>query len=241
MLKSCFLACLFGFSCTQFICAEVQDFPSGGIHKDPEPDQKKQITPDCYFGTAEILRIPSGYQWGFSWYSVALPIFQETIAGIQIGLGSTWINPNNEIHNAAMQEIAKKCSYRGSMNDPTLWVQFQSMEGSLGWWVHTKFPTKMPKYKLDSWKNFYSYSVSSPGFIVSTPTNTPIPLSKGSLGPVYLSNRILIPPDGLPTTEKSSGSLLGVAWYPLTISKEWRKDGFHTWAVFLTLKILGDP
>ena len=156
MLKSCFLACLFGFSCTQFICAEVQDFPSGGIHKDPEPDQKKQITPDCYFGTAEILRIPSGYQWGFSWYSVALPIFQETIAGIQIGLGSTWINPNNEIHNAAMQEIAKKCSYRGSMNDPTLWVQFQSMEGSLGWWVHTKFPTKMPKYKLDSWKDFYS-------------------------------------------------------------------------------------
>lgn len=240
MLKSYFLACLFGFSCTQFICAEVQDFPSGGIHKDPKPDQKKQITPDCYFRTGEILRIPSDYQWGFSWYSVALPIFQETIAGIQIGLGSTWINPNNEIHSAAMQEIAKKCSYRGSMNDPTLWVQFQSMEGSLGWWVHTKFPSKMPKYKLDSWKDFYSFSVSSPGYNVSDGTK-PYPLPQGAIGPVYLSNRILIPPDGLPTTEKSSGSLLGVAWYPLTISKEWRQDGFHTWAVFFNSKNFKGP
>ena len=111
MLKCLFLACLLGFSCTQFIRAEVQDFLSGGIHKDPEPDQKKQTTPDCYFRTGEILQIPSDYQWGFSWHSVALPIFQETIAGIQIGLGSTWINPNNEIHSAAMQEIAKKCRY----------------------------------------------------------------------------------------------------------------------------------
>ena len=229
MLKKSILFLLLAFTCIYFIRAEVLEFPSGGIHQDPEPDQKKQIGPDCYFRTGEILQIPSDYQWGFSWYSVVLPIFQEAIPGIQIGLGSTWINPNNATNPAAMQEIAKKCSYQGSMNDPTLWVQFQSMEGSLGWWVHTKFPTKMPKYKLDSWKDFYSFSVSSPGYNVYDGTK-PYPLPQGAIGPVYLSNQILIPPDGLPTTEKNSGSLLGVAWYPLTISKEW---------IFLACKRVG--
>ena len=217
------------------LTAAVEEFSHGGIHKDPEPDVKKQNTPDCYFRTSEILKIPKTHQWGFSWYSVAMPIFQEPIVGIQIGLGSTWINPNNELANEQMKEIAGSCNYQGVLNDSTLWVQFQSMEGSLGWWIHTKFPAVMPKYKLDSWRGFYSYSVSSPGFNVSDGSK-PYPLPRGSRGPIYLSNRILIPPDGLPTTESSSGALLGVAWYPLGISREWKENFGNTWTIFFNSK-----
>ena len=234
------LFCLFLLSHFSKLTAAVEEFPHGGIHKDPEPDVKKQITPDCYFGTSEILKIPQTHQWGFSWYSVAMPIFREPISGIQIGLGSTWINPNNESINEKMKEIARLCKYSGVLNEPSLWVQFQSMEGSLGWWTHTKFPAIMPKYKLDSWKNFYTYSVSSPGFNVYDGSK-PFPLSQGSLGPIYLSNRILIPPDGMPTTKSSSGGMLGVAWYPLRISKEWSDDSGNTWTVFFNSKNFKGP
>ena len=239
MQRLCLLF-LFLLSHFSILTAAVEEFSRGGIHKDPEPDVKKQTTPDCYFRTSEILKIPKTHQWGFSWYSVAMPIFREPIAGTQIGLGSTWINPNNEFINEKMKEIAKICNYSGVLNEPTLWVLFQSMEGSLGWWTHTKFPSLMPKYKLDSWKNFYSYSVSSPGFNVYDGSK-PFPLSQGSLGPVYLSNRILIPPDGMPTTDRSSGAMLGVAWYPLKISREWRNDSGNTWTVFFYSKNFKGP
>lgn len=246
MLKYFLFVCLPGFFCIQFIRAEVQEFPSGGIHKDPEPDQKKQIGPDCYFKT-ETLSIPNDYRMGFSWYSASIPIFKEVIPGIQIGLASTWITTENgtlqypdvkKLLDACVKDEKQMALYQSW--GPGVWQQFQSMEGSLGYWAHTRFHTRMPKYKPDAWKNFYTYSVSGPGFNVSD-GSVPTPLLKGYLGPVYLSNTILIPPDGLPTTEKGSGGFLGVAWYPLGISKEWRADFTSTWTLFLKAKNFQGP
>ena len=230
------LVLLLVFARIDFICAEIEEFPTGGIHKDSEPDQKKQITPDCYFRT-DPLSIPKDYRRGFSWYSASIPIFQEAIPGVQIGLASTWITTENEtLQYSDVQELLEACIKDEKHKEifksfgPGVWQQFQSMEGSLGYWTHTQFHTRMPKYKPDAWKNFYTYSVSGPGLNVCD-GSVPTPLSKGNLGPVYLSNRILIPPDGLPTTEQSSGGFLGVAWYPLSISKEWRADSTSTWTL----------
>jgi len=225
-----------------FLFGETFKYSSGGISGNVDG-----TGPDAYFHTEGTLKIHEKYQFGYSWYSNVLPIFRTAVPGIQIGLASTWITPNLEdISQGDIQNLARRCDNPEIENcirnyGKDLWVLFQSMEGSLGYWLHTKFPTAMPKYKLDAWKNFYSYSVSSPGFNVSTRTNTPIPLSKGSLGPVYLSNRILIPPDGLTFPESTSGRFLGFLWLPIPLAQEWRETEEHTWFLFLNAKNFKGP
>lgn len=227
---------------SQILVGETLNHSSGGISGNVDG-----AGPDAYFHTEGTLKIHEKYQFGYSWYSNVLPIFRTAVPGIQIGLASTWITPNLEdVSHGDIQKLARSCdnpeienSIRSHGKD--LWILFQSMEGSLGYWLHTKFPTVMPKYKLDAWKNFYSYSVSSPGFNVSTPTDTPIPLSKGNLGPVYLSNRILIPPDGLTFPESTSGRFLGFLWLPIPLAQQWRETEEHTWFLFLNAKNFKGP
>lgn len=222
--------------------SETFYYSSGGISGNVDG-----TGPDAYFHTDGTLKIPEKYQFGYSWYSNVLPIFRTAVPGIQIGLASTWITPNLEdVSQEDIYILARSCdnpeidSYIRNYGKD-LWIQFQSMEGSLGYWLHTKFPTAMPKYKLDAWKSFYSYSVSSPGFNVSTPTNTPIPLSRGSLGPIYLSNRILIPPDGLTFPEGTSGCFLGFLWLPTPLARQWRETDDFTWILLLNAKNFKGP
>ena len=227
---------------SQLLFSETLFHPSKGISGNVDG-----TGPDAYFHTEGVLKIPKEYQYGYSWYSNVLPIFRTAVSRVQIGLASTWITPNlAEISQEDIHTLARSCNNPEIENyirnyGKDLWVQFQSMEGSLGYWLHTKFPTAMPKYKLDAWKNFYSYSVSSPGFNVSTPTDTPIPLSKSILGPVYLSNRILIPPDGLTFPESTSGKFLGFLWLPTPMARQWCEADEHTWILFLNTKNFQGP
>jgi hypothetical protein len=57
----------------------------------------------AYFSTRDVT-IKAGYNQGFSWYSQAWPLVSQPVDGLQIGLSSTWINPDNVTQPARIQK-----------------------------------------------------------------------------------------------------------------------------------------
>jgi uncharacterized protein (TIGR03437 family) len=84
---------------------------------------------------------------------------------------------------------------------------FETIEGGMGFWGSTKFGTATPKYRVNGTPNCYTAQVSSPGFTFG---GTALP--DNSMGLAQLSNRLIMPPDGLTFQSGVSGQLMGVAW-----------------------------
>jgi hypothetical protein len=145
----------------------------------------------------------------------------------QVGLPSTWIHPENfdftsllcPIGTRARDEADKE---KENENLPRDWIEqeklffrdvFQSIEGGLGFWGTMQFPTKSPKYRINGIPDCYTTRIGSPGW----PFGEPKALADQAMGLAQLSNRILVPPDGMPFAPGSESDfpLLGVAWMAL--------------------------
>ena len=164
----------------------------------------------------------STYGRGTSWYSTIWPMFTEPLSRGQSGLAGTWITPNVdangpiESHTAAEQKAI-----------------IQTIEGGSGWYTDTAFRTTMPKFSPGPTVN--DYHGGALDFWAGQP------IQQGQGGWITLSNRILLPPEGMTFDPTSAGGQLGQSWFSLPFPKTGTalqastgvSAGTNAWTLFL--------
>jgi hypothetical protein len=200
---------------------------------------------------SSIDRVPDKFRSGFGWYSTAWPLTDTVIEGMQLGLSGSWVLPNNE---SEPDSIAKKvCANTDNkwlrdlvtQNVTSAWGLMQTIEGSLGWWGNQKFKTIMPKFTIGPVQDCYSNQLQGPGwnFFGFALGEDPTPRNKTGL--VQISNRMLIPPDGLTLEPDFSGALVGYSWMSLplpTFDHAYKNmAGENSWTMFINSKNFKGP
>jgi hypothetical protein len=179
------------------------------------------------------------YNAGIGFYSAVWALIDQPLADFQIGLPGCWILPDNSDNKdhplAPVGTLARTWKERG----PTWGSVFQTVEGGLGYWARNHFRYGWPKFSMNATPQCYDYEIGSPGWSFFYDDKT---LPDNRLGIAQLSNRLLIPPDGLPFDSKSSreGQLLGYAWLALPFTApfiagatEEPPTGDQSWTCFL--------
>jgi len=177
--------------------------------------------------------VPDGYGYGVSFYVAAWPLLEKPLAGFQVGLPSTWVKPNNLDFKQPLCPPGTVARDRWSERGPYYRDVFQTIEGGLGFWVSTQFASGTPKYRINGTPNGYNHEISSPGWGFGRPAA----LAPKEMGIAQLSNRLLIPPDGLTFKAGTAGDLLGNAWMAVPLTSPKKADGVSTgersWTLFL--------
>ena len=159
------------------------------------------------------------YGAGFSIYSAAWPLLQEYPGHkFQSGLFGNWMYSQSD--------------------DPELegvWF-YSTIEGGLGWWRDTRFPTETPKFIMGAVALGFCAWANGPGAGKGRDWDAP----KGHYGIAQLSPCLLWPPDGVNMKQGTCGELLGYGYLPLplTNAKETTAGapvptGDQCWTLFL--------
>lgn len=168
------------------------------------------------FGPAE--KVPEEFNGGFSLYAAAWPLV-ETYPGhrFQTGLCGTWMHPQYEPGKGP----AGKC--------------YTDIEGGLGWWRDTHFPTRTPKFIMGGVGPNFSVIANGPGYGAGTWEKP-----RGQFGVAQLSPWLLFPLDGLNLKQGTCGELFGYGYLPLpltdpkaTTAGKNVPTGNHCWTLFL--------
>jgi hypothetical protein len=169
------------------------------------------------FGPAE--KVPEEFNGGFSLYAAAWPLV-GTYPGhkFQTGLCGTWMHPQW----TPEQKPKEQC--------------YTDIEGGLGWWRDTHFPTVTPKFIMGGVAPNFSWIANGPGYGAGTWEKP-----RGQYGIAQLSPWLLFPLDGLNLKQGTSGELFGYGYLPLplTNSKPTTEGasvptGNHCWTLFLS-------
>lgn len=171
---------------------------------------------------------------GMGFYAAVWPLIDEPLANFQIGLPSCWILPDNSDNKdrplAPIGTLARQWKERG----PTWSSVFQTIEGGLGYWAGNNFRYGPPKFSMNATPQCYDYEIGSPGWSFFYGDQA---LPDNRLGIAQLSNRLLIPPDGLPFKGKPNGEFLGYTWMALPFTDATPGDpptGDQSWTCFLS-------
>ena len=167
---------------------------------------------------APVEKVPAENNGGFSLYAAAWPLV-ETYPGhaFQTGLCGTWMHPQYE----AGRKPEGKC--------------YTDIEGGLGWWRDTRFPTTTPKFIMGGVGPNFSVIANGPGYGAGTWEKP-----RGQYGVAQLSPRLLFPLDGLNLEQGTCGELFGYGYLPLPLTDP--KDrtagrdvptGDKSWTLFL--------
>jgi len=168
------------------------------------------------FGPAE--KVPEEFNGGFSLYAAAWPLV-GTYPGhkFQTGLCGTWMHPQY----AEGQKPEGKC--------------YTDIEGGLGWWRDTHFPTTTPKFIMGGVGPNFSFIANGPGYGAGTWEKP-----RGQYGVAQLSPWLLFPLDGLNLKQGTSGELFGYGYLPLPLTNPKTTTagknvptGNHCWTLFL--------
>jgi hypothetical protein len=160
-------------------------------------------------------KVPAEFNYGFSVYAAAWPLLQQYPGHrFQTGLFGTWMH-------AQFEGKPPKDLY-------------SDIEGGLGWWRDTRFPTETPKFQeiangpahgKGSWKK-----------------------PQGLYGVAQLSPWLLFPLDGLNLKQGVHGELFGYGYLPLPLTKPKPKTGAanvptgeNSWTLFLNTKNFKGP
>jgi hypothetical protein len=177
---------------------------------------------------------PEEYTAGVSFYAPVWSMVDSPIAGFQIGLPGTWVTPDN--HDDTSDPLCPQGTFaRNNWPDrgPTYDGVFQTVEGGIGYWVGNRFHYGSPKFSMNGTPDCYTHQIASPGWQFFSGSE---PLPDNFLGIAQLSNRILVPPDGLTFAGQPSGELLGYGWMalPLTSARSTpQPTGNQSWTLFL--------
>ncbi len=146
------------------------------------------------FGPAE--KVPEEFNGGFSLYAAAWPLV-ATYPGhaFQTGLCGTWMSPQYE----EGKKPVGKC--------------YTDIEGGLGWWRDTHFPTTTPKFIMGGVAPNFSFIANGPGYGAGTWEKP-----RGQYGVAQLSPWLLFPLDGLNLQQGTSGELFGYGYLPLPLT-----------------------
>jgi hypothetical protein len=183
----------------------------------------------------------SDYHAGMGFYAAVWPLTDQPLADFQIGLPSSWIQPDNSDNKdkplAPEGTLARKWKERG----PTWSSVFQTVEGGLGYWAGNHFRYGPPKFSMNATPQCYDYEVGSPGWSFFY-SNEALPDNR--LGIAQLSNRLLIPPDALPFQGNPNGEFLGYTWMALPFTDPTTGDpptGDQSWTCFLSASNFKGP
>jgi hypothetical protein len=173
------------------------------------------------------LEPPSGYGFGFSFYVTVFALLRQSLTNFTVGLPSAWIKPQNQgvtFPLCPVGTFAKDEADREKRDGlPPDWSTrekanftdvFQIIEGGLGIWSDTRFPTETPKYRINGIPDCYTRTIGSPGW----PFGNIKTLADADLTLAQLSNQIIIPPDGMTFAKGSENQRVGLAWMALPLT-----------------------
>ena len=156
--------------------------------------------------------------YGHSWYSSVFSLTDRHLAGFQVGLGSTILTPQNEDFFSPLCPAgtvagdlftgSAEAFYRGA---------FQTLEGGLGSWLSSKFPSPTPKFGITGTGYCYTGGFSAPGWGFEDDRGLGERFERSKRATAQLSNRLLISPDGLTFNTDTGGEFLGLAWMALPL------------------------
>ncbi len=135
------------------------------------------------------------YNAGYSMYSAAWPLLQEYPGhSFQSGLFGTWLGVENDRPSPIERFYTK-------------------IEGGLGWWRDTEYPTETPKFIMGGVELNFRGWANGPGAGQGRDWSNP----KGKYGVAQLSPWVLWPPDGLNLKQGTCGELFGSGYLPLPL------------------------
>ncbi len=169
------------------------------------------------------------FGFGIGFYATAWPLVEKPIADFQIGLPSTWIIPDNRDFDLPLCPKGTIARDHWPERGPSYRDVFQTIEGGLGFWASTQFGSATAKYRMNGTTNCYSHEISSPLFGFGRPDA----LREDQLGIAQLSNRLLVPPDGLTFETGTNGEVFGNAWLALPIVPRTKESGDESWTLFV--------
>jgi len=189
----------------------------------------------------EPLPFQPSYSAGMGFYAAVWPLIKEPLADFQIGLPSTWIIPDNSDNKdkplCPEGTLASKWKERA----PTFSSVFQTIEGGIGYWAGNHFRYGPPKFSLNGTPQCYDYEIGSPGWSFFYFDEA---LPDDRLGIAQISNRLLIPPDGLTFEGNPNGEFLGYTWMALPFTDPTTSDmptGEQWWTCFLSSENFKGP
>ncbi|MFO7617282.1 MAG: T9SS type A sorting domain-containing protein [Bacteroidales bacterium] len=185
---------------------------------------------------------PLTYVEGYGFYSAIWPLVSKPVANFQIGLPSTWIIPDNSDNSTVpLCPVGTVARDNWPERGPTYSSVFQTVEGGPGYWAGNRFHYGPPKFKMNSTPNCYTQEISTPGWQFFWSDN---PLPDSVLGIAQISNRILIPPDGMTFQGNPNGELLGISYMSLPLTTAYTDDypvGEKSWTLFLNAQNFKGP
>lgn len=168
---------------------------------------------------------PASFNAGFSLYAAAWPLVEKYQGHrFQSGLYGTWMPAQYD--GPAPKEL------------------YSDIEGGLGWWTDTRFPTETPKFIMGGVAPNFVEWANGPGAGKGRDWTHPA----GQYGVAQLSPWLLWPPDGLNVRQGACGQLFGYGYLalPLTLAKT-STDGVNVptgefcWTLFLSAENFKGP
>ncbi len=142
-------------------------------------------------------RVDDTYNAGYSMYSAAWPLLPAYPGHkFQSGLFGTWMGVTNDRPSPIERFYTK-------------------IEGGLGWWRDTEYPTETPKFIMGGVELNFRGWANGPGAGQGRDWNNP----KGKYGVAQLSPWLLWPPDGLNLKQGTCGELFGSGYLPLPLTE----------------------
>ena len=184
---------------------------------------------------------PSDFGFGISFYSAVWPLVDKPLANFQIGLPGSWVLPESSGVDFPLCPEGTLAREKMLKRGPTWATVFQTLEGGLGYWAGNRFRYGPPKFSMNATNSCYDLEIATPGwsFFYSA---TALPDDK--MGIAQLSNRILLPPDGMTFIDNPDGKLLGYAWMALNFMDAKPgppPTGEQCWTLFLNASNFKGP
>lgn len=161
-------------------------------------------------------KVPDDYNAGFSLYAAAWPLLQQYPGHrFQTGLFGTWMH----------------AQYEGKPPADL----YSDIEGGLGWWRDTRFPTTTPKFIMGGVAVNFREIANGPAHGRGTWEKP-----QGLYGVAQLSPWLLFPIDGLSVKQGTCGDLFGYGYLPLPLTAAKASTGGksvptgdQSWTLFL--------
>jgi hypothetical protein len=175
---------------------------------------------------------PEEYRYGFGFYSSVHTLNAAQVLA-QLGWG-TWLYPENRSFGQPLCPTGTLARDNWPEWGPTWDGVYQTVEGGMGQWLGSRFPSPTPKFRLNATPDCYNTQISSSAWQFG---GTLLPA--GKIGLAQLSNRILVPPDGFTfVSTASSQSFVGHAWLALPLTPAYTSPagvptGDQSWTLFM--------
>ncbi len=169
-------------------------------------------------------RVDKAFNGGFSMYVPAWPLLRHYPGHrFQTGLPGTWMFAQYD--GAAPKDM------------------YSDVEGGLGWWTDTRFPTETPKFIMGGVGPNFSEIANGPAHGAGSWEDP-----HGLYGVAQLSPWLLFPIDGLNLKQRVRGELFGYGYLPLPLAEAKKTTqgqevptGNNCWTLFLNTNNFKGP